>query len=735
MSFCPRKLWKRQLGVTCLTAALVFVLGASISPAIAAPGPSFEWRDGRRARSLTLAEHELGLFLERDVAGARGIVDALLDELLPGAQVIDDNELVMTLTGELIIHVDPSWEASDVEAWLDGRADRGRSFSYAPGAWLLTAPAVDLMASLELANELYRLDAVTYAYPNWLRAMSPRTPPDDPLYIDQWHLENTGQDGCSPGEDINVATVWDRYRGTADIRVAVVDDGLEVGHEDLVSNIVAGASWDFLDSDPDPTAGRHGTAVAGVSAARGFNAQGVTGVAPEAGLVGFRILGGRTDVIEADALTRDYALNDIYNNSWGPADDGQRLEGPGPLTLLALADGVRSGRGGLGSIYVWAGGNGGKVDDNTNYDGYVSSRYTVGVGASGCSGEWSTYSDQGATVLVSAPSDQSFGPPPYLTTTDRTGALGYSTGEYTPFLTGTSAAAPVVSGVVTLMLDANPGLGWRDVQAILLTTAEMNDPAEVDWTVNGAGLPVSHKYGFGRVDAAAAVAASESWPNLAPEVSVTELSAVGQPIPDGPAPGLSDSIEIVDSIRVESVEVVFSASDHDRWGDLDVTLIAPSGTISRLAVAHATTDPTVRYDDWRFGSVRHWGEDSKGAWRLLVSDAVAGNIGTLTAWRLTLYGTEPDTIPPAEVTGLLATDIDGRDLQLNWDAVTLDELGGPETVGLYEIWRADSRDLSTLALYASSSATRIVIADEIAPGSGPGYYQVRARDTAGNLGR
>ena len=88
-----------------------------------------------------------------------------------------------------------------------------------------------------------------------------------------------------------------------------------------------------------------------------------------------------TDAQEAQGLSYKNDLNQIYSNSWGPNDDGRRLEKPGRLTLSAMLDSVTNGRDGKGSIYVWAGGNGKSAGDNCNYDGYANSRFTIAIGA------------------------------------------------------------------------------------------------------------------------------------------------------------------------------------------------------------------------------------------------------------------------------------------------------------------------------------------------------------------
>jgi furin len=88
-----------------------------------------------------------------------------------------------------------------------------------------------------------------------------------------------------------------------------------------------------------------------------------------------------TDMLEAEAISFKRDLIDIYSASWGPADTGNTMEGPGPACKLALSEGVRKGRGGKGSIFVWATGNGGMVDDDCNCDGYVSSIESISIGS------------------------------------------------------------------------------------------------------------------------------------------------------------------------------------------------------------------------------------------------------------------------------------------------------------------------------------------------------------------
>jgi subtilisin-like proprotein convertase family protein len=629
-----------------------------------------------------------------------------------------DSRTRMALTGEIIVHFKPAWDIEQIDSWAERYGlVRLRTFSFSPNTFLFQAG--EGFRSLRVANEICLSGEVLYAYPNWLRTRVPRATPNDPLFSDEWHLQNTGQGGGTPGEDVNIVSAWDTYKGSTNEVIAVVDDGLEIGHEDLSENVLLPYCWDYVGNDSDPTAGEHGTSVAGVAAARGWNGLGVTGAAPFGGLVGYRLLGANTDANEASALTRNKQIVDIYSNSWGPADGGTVLEGPGPLTINALIDGVTNGRGGRGNVYVWAGGNG-YDSDNSNYDGYANSRYTVAVAASTNYGGRASYSEKGANLFVNAPSS---GGTLGITTTDRTGALGYASGNYYSSFGGTSSAAPLVSGIIALMLQANPDLTWRDVQHVLITTAEKNDPTDADWTTNGAGYPVNHKFGFGRIDAQAAINAALSWASAGPEATTTVSSSPNLAIPDNNSTGVSATIEITENLSVEYVDVFFSAADHTRWGDLRIELLSPDGATSILAEKH-TSGGTTTYDNWRFGTVRHFGESSIGTWTLTVKDLAATNTGTFQSWGLKVYGTPiNDTTPPARPAGLRNVGYTSSSLGLTWGANTERDLGG------YKIYYGtasgdygDAIDVGRVTTYVLTGLTR-----------GETYYvAVRAYDRSKN---
>ncbi len=480
---------------------------------------------------------------------------------------------------------------------------------------------------------------------------------DDPLFSKQWHLKNTeqaGNDGIPGivGEDINVEPVWSNClesscRGEG-VRIVVVDDGLEIGHEDLKANVVPGKSYNYSDEGADPSLGsKHGTSVAGIIAARDLNGVGVRGVAPRAELVGYNYLMEQTDENEADAMTRDAADNHISNNSWGVPDYRGILFDSSALWRTAIDEtGHKVGRNGLGVIYVWAAGNGhaGDFSDNSNYDGYANYRGVIAVGSVNNSGQRSIDSEQGANLLVSAPGGEDC-KKHGVVTTDNTGSGGYSADDYTCF-NGTSAAAPMVSGVAALILQANPELGWRDVHAILAHSARKNDPDQPDWKINGAGLHVNHNYGFGVVDAEAAVLLAKNWDYLGAEKKFSiQADNVNKPIGDNDGTS-SDSILSVSSSgisQLEFVEIKFSAADHTYSGDLEIILVnVTTGIESRLSEKHKCDDRfggCAPYDAWRFGSARHFGESADGDWQLIVRDKSSSDKGTFQSWGLTFYGT------------------------------------------------------------------------------------------------
>jgi subtilisin-like proprotein convertase family protein len=531
--------------------------------------------------------------------------------------------------------------------------------SYAAGFAILAmnSPFESLRASRRLSGN----PSIEFAEPMLARQQSKRALPNDTLINQQWHLKFNNQTGAVAGTDLNIESVWAYptsgagFRGRG-IRIGIVDDGLQTSHPDFAGNIDTTNDYDWNDSSPnDPSPGPgddHGTACGGDAAARGNNNLGVCGSAPEGTLVGMRLIAAvTTDQQEAAAMSYLPQLIQIKSNSWGPSDTGSTLEAPGPLTQAALKNATESGRGGLGTIITWAGGNGLGTNDNSNYDGYANSIYTLAVGAFDSQSRQAGYSESGANLVIVSPSS---GNSPALgkTTTDRTGADGYVSGDYESDFGGTSSATPTASGVIALMLEANPNLGWRDVQEILMRSAKKVNPSDTDWKVPVApdNINHNHKFGGGLIDASAAVSISRNWTNLGPQLKRTSpQTGLSVAIPNVNTTGITREFLIAptDNLRVEHVTITVNIN-HTARGNLKITLTSPSGTVSRFA--EVRSDSNDNYSNWTFMTVRNWGENASGTWRLKISDeSGTGNTtgGTLTAATLEIFGTSTVPLNPA----------------------------------------------------------------------------------------
>jgi subtilisin-like proprotein convertase family protein len=480
----------------------------------------------------------------------------------------------------------------------------------------------------------------------------------------QWHLGNTGENGATIGIDLNVATAWNTFRG-AGVAVAILDDAVQISHPDIAPNAGNSLHFDWLDGnaplDPEGTSlDEHGTACAGLAAGRGGNGIGTSGVAPEASLVGLRMLGNTIDdEVEGAALAHEEQAIHIKSSSWGPSDRTTEPDGPAELAIAALEHGARTGRGGLGTLYVWAAGNGRDDGDLSNLDGYANSIYTIAVGAVTDMGKITDYGELGANVLISAPSA---GGGQEITTTDLVGIPGknsgfsagnYSNPDYRNDFGGTSAAAPEIAGALALMLEANPGLSWRDVQEILLRSGRRVDFSAAGWLENGAGFQFHPALGAGLLDVTAAVVLAENWTSLpAQENVIIAVSGLSLAVPDGESTGVAVPVtfpEQTGDLRVEHVTVDVVVR-HASKNQVQINLVSPAGTVSPLAIPHTArgSDPN-RDIDWRFMTVFHWGEPLAGDWQLVFADTVPGVTGTIESYTVTAYGSRsprnPSTYP------------------------------------------------------------------------------------------
>lgn len=548
-------------------------------------------------------------------------------------------------------------------------------------------------AALIAAADLSKHHDVAEARPMLAVHREKKFTPNDPLFTSQWHLKQSGS------THVNVSGVWDTNKG-AGVTVAVVDDGLQTTHPDLqpnVSTAVPTLHHDYVGDDDDPTpvgvldnpsttdviesedGDNHGTSCAGLLAARGNNGTGGSGVAPEATLVGIRLLSAtQTPADEAAAFGLHNDVIQAKSNSWGPPDGYPWILGTAdPVVQSAMANAASTGRGSLGTVLMFAAGNGRQEGDQANKDAYANNIHTCAIGALTKSGGAAVYSEYGANLIACAPADG-------VTTTDLMGNYGYnpsydyspvSNKDYTDEFNGTSAACPVAAGVVALMLKANPNLGWRDVKEILLRSSTKIASTDTEWVSRTGGKPslpvIKHnpKYGGGMVNAAAATAMAAAWTNLGTMNTLSSSVSGDTAIPDNSATGITKTLDFSSQtpMRVEQVEVEVDIS-HEYRGDLLIQLVSPAGVVSNLATVSGADggeevwdpifddalDPALRgYHGWVFTSSRHWGESSRGAWKLQIADRSLDDVGTLHSATIRLHGV---AAPPVQITPLSAAE-------------------------------------------------------------------------------
>ncbi len=527
------------------------------------------------------------------------------------------------------------------------------------------------------------------------------TAQSDPWYGCQWHLNNTNQFPRGAGRDINVEEAWATTMG-AGINIAVVDDGLHYAHEDLADNVLTARNHDYFGDDVFDPLETHGTQVAGIIAARD-NGLGVRGVAPRASIYNYNVIeyGLPSDVNAGDAMTRNKADTAVSNNSWGPP----RMLGFTSATWEgAIVNGVTNGFGGKGVFYVFAGGNDHLEGQDSNLDEYANHYGVTAVCAVNYNDVRTAYSERGANLWVCAPSgDRTRGMPGIATA--RNGD------RYTDSFSGTSASAPIVSGVAALVRAANSDLTWRDVKLILAASARKNDASNSGWErgalkygSTSARYNFNHEYGFGVVDASAAVALAQNWTNL-PTMREIEVQSgdLDLAIPDAPTSGSRTTVTTsltIDSYVgfVEFVEVN-AEFDHPSFRDLLIFLVSPSGAESRLVFAAQTTlhrsDGTTEKlthaltESFRFGSARHLGENAAGTWTLRITDAYENDVGTLKSWSLKIYGHGSTAGVP-----LVTTTPVNEALAVEWTAP--DDTGDPDSeITSYDLRYAKASDTSS----------------------------------------
>lgn len=349
-------------------------------------------------------------------------------------------------------------------------------------------------------------------------------------------------------------------------------------------------------------------------------------------MLGIRLISEAvTDSTESEALSHDSDAISIYSCSWGPQDNGQYVDGPGPLARMAIEESAISGRGGKGCVYVWAAGNGAsRYDDSCAYDGYASMPEVMAIGALARDGDIADYSEDCAALFGVAPSS---GRGSAITTTDVPRSSSLTSPKCRSDFGGTSAAAPFAAGVAALILQANPDLTSRDVQRVIAASATKIHDTDSSWSTNAAGVSHSNKYGFGLVNAEKAIALAQNTTTLS-DVSF-EVQQIAQSIPFSRTLITEIAVDCTDFV-VEKAVVTVSIAYPSR-SNLSFMLTSPAGTEAHVrGRRYDTHSPNL--DNWSFTFLTMWGESAVGVWKFSISTTSSLNTGTLSKLNLNLIG-------------------------------------------------------------------------------------------------
>jgi len=446
--------------------------------------------------------------------------------------------------------------------------------------------------------------------------------------------------------DMNVQPAWQSGITGKGVVVTILDDGVERNNPDIVANYDPHASFDVNDNDGDPNprydltdSNRHGTRCAGEVSASANNSVCAVGVAYNSKIGGVRMLDGDvTDAVEARALSLNNQHIDIYSASWGPDDDGRTVDGPGNLAKRAFINGIQAGRGGKGSIFVWASGNGGKEHDNCNCDGYTNSIWTLSVSSATENGLIPWYSESCSSTMATTYSSGSSGERKIVTTD----LHNLCTSSHT----GTSASAPMAAGVIALVLEANPSLTWRDVQHVTVRNCHVANLRATDWNINAMGRNYSHSFGYGIMDASGMVETARTWKNVPEQKSSVVNADIGM-VAIPPSSSRTAKMQVTDSGGVNFLEHVQAhiTLTAARRGDVQIYLTSPGGTKSMLLARRPHDSSRAGFQDWPFLTVFSWGENPVGTWQLDIQNDGRYQV-ELHRWSITFHGTTTDPSPP-----------------------------------------------------------------------------------------
>nr|XP_022295038.1 furin-like protease kpc-1 [Crassostrea virginica] len=329
------------------------------------------------------------------------------------------------------------------------------------------------------------------------------------------------------------------------------------------------------------------------------------------------------------SLTHRMNAIDIYSNSWGESDDTD-FGGPDNIVQHAIKRGISKGRRSKGSIYVWASGNSGP-DDDCNADGYVNSIYTIGIASVSHHGYSASYGETCSAILAAT----------YAS--GRTNIVTINThGRCDKMFTGTSASAPIAAGLISLALQANKDLTWRDVQHLIVETSSLEGLTDSHIVTNGVGRKASHNFGFGLMRGEALVNAAKNWTLVSQQRTCSEWCEDKRLI-------IGSSRQIISNLTTSKCDKQIDYLEHvvaeitfdcSKRGQVEFFLTSAQGTTSKLLTKRRGDNNAVTSFTWKFMSVHYWGESPTGMWSLKMRVTDVASAGILLEWKLTFYGTQ-----------------------------------------------------------------------------------------------
>ncbi len=476
----------------------------------------------------------------------------------------------------------------------------------------------------------------------------------DALFDKQWYIHATGSP-TNPsevvsieGNDLNLLSVYSQYMGYNrgdPIILQIVDSGVDIEHEDLKANIDMNRSLNGAQQgNPEPGGFflPHGTMLAGIAAARAFNGVGVRGVAPFAKIAGSNWLVQQSlDGLDAAWLSGAGANKiAVSNNSWGTYYTIDTFYED------IMQEGTATLRDGKGRVYIFASGNAREEHADSNIQYVINNRFALVVSALNYQNKVAAYSTPGANVWVSAyGGDADYDEGPTIATTYPSGSATQTWDEdtkhnYTYAMAGSSAAAPMVSGSVALILEACPQLGWRDVKYVIAKTAKIVDSNNSNWITNSANMHFSRDYGFGLIDTEAAIKMCQNnYSNLLSQKRADVTFKAYLNIKSTTRVELN----VTKDIKAEWVEATVDI-DTQNASNLDIYLSSPSGTKVQLVKSGTMVDqfhiPDANWMNggFRFSTGAFLDEATAGKWILSVENSTQSTTALLKSINIKIYG-------------------------------------------------------------------------------------------------